>query len=129
MAPSFSGGVYRRYYIDEEFKIGQHILPETFDILQSFYDAVRVVDIDAQAILVKADHEYELYIRDARDADAPHMTIVYFNTTRDIIEQRDNFLAFWLHMVKEDQIKGVSTLFDSIDIRFGSNVFYRISTL
>ena len=126
-APSFSGGVYRRYYSDDNIAVGDHFIPDMFDTLQSFYEAVRAADIDAQAILIKADHEYELYVRDARDPDAPHTTIVYFNTTRSITEQRDNFVAFWSHMIKEDRTKKDLTFFDSIDIRFGSNVFYRIA--
>ncbi|MEK7646694.1 MAG: hypothetical protein AAB381_03315 [Patescibacteria group bacterium] len=127
-APSFSGPVYKRYYVSQTLGIGTTTLPDSFEMLQSFYDAIRAADIDAQAILAKEDHEYELYIRTATPDDLLHMTIVYFNTTRDITEQRDNFLAFWSHTEKEDREKGTSSLFDSIDIRYGSNIFYRITT-
>jgi hypothetical protein len=78
-----------------------------FVALQSFYDNAKSLGIAPDAILIKDGGEYEMY--------ASSM-VVYFNDLRSISDESSNLSAFW---------KTVKGPFDYIDLRYGSNVFYK----
>lgn len=88
-----------------------------FIALESFYTGVQTVGVAGDAILIKEKGEYELY------AGA---TVVYFNTSAGIARELENFVAFWNHSKNEDRSQKKTTIYDYIDLRYGSNVFYKI---
>jgi hypothetical protein len=68
----------------------------------------------AEFILIKDDGEYEMYANDA---------FIYFNNKRSIVEQLKNLIEFWNHNKNENSAG--STSYESINIKYGSNNFYR----
>ncbi len=82
-----------------------------FNDLQQFYNQSRESELDPKFILVKDNGEYEMYAKD---------TIIYFNNQSPLLSQLQNLILFYNRM-KQDQV----ILFEYIDVRFGSNVFYR----
>ncbi len=79
-----------------------------FSALQSFYEGAAAVGIPVEAILIKEGGEYELYAS---------TTVIYFNDVQPLSDELSDLTAFWSNM------KGAS--FDYIDLRYGSNVFYK----
>lgn len=88
----------------------------TFVELQSFVDGVEKVGMPVNGLLFKTGGEYELY---------SSSTIVYFNESQSLTDERDNLVAFWKHMITSTDDLGHIPVFDYIDLRFGSNVFYK----
>lgn len=127
-SPSFSGTSYKRYYAPVSDGIVATSTDE-FHELQEFYDAVRRSGIGAEAILIKEGGEYELYLRNASTTAAPGggTAVVYFNHARSFSEQLDNLVSFWTRMAEQAKAKRESLAFEYIDVRYGSNVFYRVS--
>ena len=85
----------------------------SFADLQEFYDGVRVAGMHPSAVLIKDGGEYEMYVGNI---------IIYFNNYRSLKEQLLNLVSFWDRMMRGKDRK---TIFESIDVRYGSNVFYR----
>jgi hypothetical protein len=81
---------------------------EEFILLQNFYDSTKKAGLSPRFILIKDKGEYEMYADD---------TVVYFNDQRPIVEELQNLITFWKN--------ASSTKYESIDIRYGSNIFYR----
>ncbi len=93
------------------------VLKKSFGELQKFYDGAEESGLFVWAILIKEDGEYEMYIRENDISDGHFdLTVVYFNDSRSFGEQLSNLVSF---LVK---VKGP---FEYLDIRYGSNVFYR----
>ncbi|MBP6858860.1 MAG: hypothetical protein KBC33_03475 [Candidatus Pacebacteria bacterium] len=136
-APSFSGNVYRRYYMPDlgagasstDAIVGAVATSSiSFEALEKFYLSISDQGIIADAILVKPEGEYELYARNiAVDAMPASTVVVYFNDSSPLDEQATNFVSFWRHTTDQARAKKQSVRYDSIDIRYGSNVFYRES--
>lgn len=82
-----------------------------FTTLQNFYNQSRESGLNPQFVLIKEDGEYEMYAKD---------TVIYFNNQSSLEIQLQNLLLFYDRMNSEKQ-----TDFEYIDVRFGSNVFYR----
>ncbi|MDD5165602.1 MAG: hypothetical protein PHG25_03685 [Candidatus Pacebacteria bacterium] len=124
-SPGFSGHPYNVYYIPGLLSIGSTTnyigtyatTTEEFKDLQSFYDAAQNAGIPVDGILVKDAGEYELYAS---------TTIIYFNNAENLTEEHDNLGAFWKHMTAQARVDKKPLIFDYIDLRFGSNVFYKI---
>ncbi len=87
---------------------------EEFINLQNFYDGARKANLNPDFILVKEDGEYEMFADDV---------IVYFNNLRSIDDQLENLVSFWKKSKDRNNSKNV---FEYIDVRYGSNVFYRL---
>ncbi len=87
--------------------------------LQGFYNGARRAGLRIQAILVKDLGEYEMYVwNQAGDQSSDSQTtVVYFNSLRSLEDQLANLISFW------NSAKGP---FEYIDVRYGSNVFYRL---
>jgi len=129
-APLFVGTAHKRYYFpDMKDGVVDMTQPE-FEHLQKFYDDVRTAGIPAQAILIKPEGEYELYVPYGNTASSKELsgtTIVYFNAVGDISVEKANFISFWSSMLQEARTKQQTLSFGSIDLRYGSNVFYRLN--
>ncbi len=118
-SPGFSGHPYNVYYMPEMSPVGSTTdfvgiyatSTDEFKALQAFYDSAQNAGIPVDGVLVKDAGEYELYAS---------TTIIYFNNAENLTDEKDNLAAFWKHMVAQPII------FDYIDLRFGSNVFYKL---
>ena len=98
----------------------QAFLPAEFSGLQYFYDGARQAGLSIQAILAKDSGEYEMYVSNGLAATSTAdsgTTVVYFNNLRSFSDQLANLISFW------NNSKGS---FEYIDVRYGSNVFYRL---
>jgi hypothetical protein len=136
-APSFSGNVYRRYYMPDlgadasttDAVVGTIATSSiSFEALQKFYQSISEQGILVDAILVKPEGEYELYARNpAEDTTSASTVVVYFNDSSPLDEQATNLVSFLRHATDQARAKKQSVRYDSIDIRYGSNVFYRES--
>lgn len=134
-APSFSGNVYRRYYMPAlaiDASTTDAIIGTTastsvgFRELEKFYVSVAEQGITSDAILVKPDGEYELYARNlASDTSAATTIVIYFDDSSSLEEQATNLVSFWRHMAEKARTEKRVFKFDSIDVRYGANVFYR----
>jgi hypothetical protein len=80
-----------------------------FVALQKFYNSCREFGLEPEYILIKENDEYEMFAKD---------TIIYFNDDSSLDDQLQNLLLFWSHNEKKIN-------YEYIDVRFGSNVFYR----
>lgn len=112
---------YNRYYIPDlnETPIGLHATStERFSAMQGFYAGVRRAGISPRGILLKGDGEYELY------AENP-VVIIYFNDRGILGRELDNLVSFWTRMKSDSRSKGETMRLDSIDLRYGSNIFYQ----
>lgn len=103
-----------------------------FAALQGFYEGARQAGIAVQAVLMKDGGEYELYAQNpgaagstsTEDAD---IAVVYFNDNRPLSDELSDLTAFWTHMRSLPPDSGHPLDFESIDVRYGSNVFYRLN--
>ncbi len=139
-APSITGYAYHRYYVptlvDNESSttdvIGMYATSTSeFTTLQKFYTNVTNGGIVVDAILIKDNGEYELYIENvslggASSADSGNqVVVVYFNNARNFNYELANLLSFWSTMKGPLRSKATTTTFDYIDVRYGANVFYK----
>jgi len=129
------GTKYNKYFIpDLDVLVGDSIQAmfatstDEFLLLQSFYDEIRENNIDVQAILMKENREYELYILNPDHgavSDDKSMAVVYFNTSHSLPKQASNLISFWNSMTADARARGETVSFEHIDIRYGSNVSYK----
>ncbi len=130
-APLFVGTAHKRYYFPDMKEDMVDMPQPEFTHLQEFYDDVRAAGIPAQAILIKPEGEYELYVSYTKDASTEDTlsgtTIVYFNALGNMQLEKENLISFWSSMVQAARTKNETLSFDSIDLRYGSNVFYRLN--
>lgn len=105
--------------------IGSYIaLTTEFRALQSFYGGVREVGINPEGVLVKDGGEYELYARNPGDSASNDSMVVYFNDSNGIATELSNLVSFWKHAI-DSAAPNKAVAFEYIDLRYGSNVFYR----
>jgi cell division septal protein FtsQ len=130
-APSFSGQAYNRYYVPALNDLATTSGSLTglyatstaeFAALQTFYDGVRAAGIAAEAVLMKDRGEYELYAPNP----AGDTVVIYFNDSRPFSEELANLVSFWTQLSSDARSKNERLDFDYIDVRYGSNVFYRL---
>ncbi|MEI6396890.1 MAG: hypothetical protein WCO48_02370 [Candidatus Taylorbacteria bacterium] len=122
-APISSPGIYNRYYISGGYIDGYATSTEEFLRLQTFYSGALSVGLEVESILIKEDGEYEMYILNPDKSIA----IVYFNNTKSLVEELSHLLSFWTYMVTDVRTTKTPSSFDYIDVRYGTNVFYRIN--
>ncbi len=129
-APSFTGHIYNRYYIPSladsgsstDAILGTYATSTMeFTSLQVFYNGINNAHINADAILMKENGEYELYANNT-DNDT---VVIYFNDARPFSEELVNLVSFWNKMADEAKQARTTARFEYIDVRYGSNVFYR----
>jgi hypothetical protein len=139
-APSFSSQIYRRYYEPDLADMASSSGPigayatstEEFTALQSFFTGVHDNGIHALGILLKDGGEYELYAENpsaaalsAADAHS-NIAVIYFNDAGSLATELSSLVSFWAKEASKARASGTSLHFDSIDVRYGSNVFYRL---
>ncbi len=102
-----------------------------FKDLQAFYNGVNTQNLHAEAMLIQDNGEYELYFSNppssvmSTSTDANDLAIIYFSERSDIKKQLSNLISFLAQMNRDARANGQVLLFDSIDLRYGSNVFYK----
>ena len=92
-----------------------------FRTLQSFYNSALLSGIDVKALLVKGAGEYELYAETKSG-----IVVIYFNEINGFENELTALVSFWNDVSQKARIKGEILQLDSIDLRYGSNVFYRV---
>ncbi len=90
-----------------------------FKALEAFISGAKADGMKPEGILVKAGGEYELYI----DNPDGSVAIVYFNESAKFATELSNLSAFWNTMSRG---KAHPPNFEYIDVRYGTNVFYRL---
>ena len=88
-----------------------------FMALQNFYSSAQTASIRGDAILIKPNGEYEFY---------SSSTTIYFNNKETISDELSNLTAFWKHMLSTTASQKKPMVFDYIDLRYDSNVFYKV---
>ena len=142
-APSFSGDIYNRYYVpnltdnaSSSSVIGTFATSTgQFRALQGLFAELKDASIGAKAMLMKASGEFELYVRNpdqgGGDATASSsdsdMAVIYFNDSHPLSGQSSNLLSFWKNMRDTAASKREPLSFEYVDVRYGSNVFYRLN--
>ena len=88
-----------------------------FELLQSFYNGAKDAGINGNALLIKENGEYEFY---------SGSTTIYFNHSQNLLTELSNLVTFWKHMLSTTVNQKQPTVFDYIDLRYDSNVFYKV---
>ncbi len=129
-APDISSNIYHQYFIPNIGEnststiVGSYATStEEFTHLQSFYNGVQAANLEVESILVKEKGEYEMYVLNPDKSIA----IIYFNDNRSLTEELSNLLSFWTYMVTDVRSAKTPPSFDYIDVRYGTNVFYRVN--
>ena len=134
-APAFSGHIYNRYFIPfasdattSDILAGTYATstPE-FRGLQNLYEGMKSLGLNPEGILVKDSGEYELYVdqiyKDQKGDTQTDIFVVYFNDKRSFVDELQNFGSFWT--AKVSNVHVTHPHFEYIDVRYGSNVFYK----
>lgn len=139
--PSITGNVYDRFYVprlgdaasSSNSIIGTQGIPAAdFAKLRLFLDDIHQAGIESQDVLLKDGGEYELYARNpsltltGSIPAAQDTVIIYFNDS-NLSDELINLVSFWKKMTDTARLKKESLAFDYIDVRYGSNVFYRMA--
>lgn len=139
-APSFSNQVYRRYYEPNQADTASSSGPigayatstQEFAALQTFFVGAHDAGIHTLGILVKDGGEYELYAENPAALsstgadDHTDIVVIYFNDAGSLQTELSNLISFWSKQFSDARANGTAPHFDSIDVRYGSNVFYRL---
>lgn len=133
-APIFSGSAYKRYYVPDiaatSTYIGVNFISEKdFKDLQMVYDTVREAAINSEGILIKPEGQFELYIDNPNKIESdtsPTTAVVYFDQNSGLNDQLQNLISFWRNQFSKSLASGPTLEFDSIDVRYIPNVFYRL---
>ncbi|MDE2038286.1 MAG: hypothetical protein KGI69_03650 [Patescibacteria group bacterium] len=103
-----------------------------FAALQAFVEDAQAAGISSQAVLAKDGGEYELYA-DGLGAEgqgatsSKSLTVIYFDDAGGLAGELADLRAFWLNAEATGRAKGQLPGFEYIDVRYGSNVFYRLA--
>jgi len=139
-APTFSDQVYRRYYepdladtASSSGLVGTYATStQEFSALQAFFAGAHGAGIHALGILMKDSGEYELYAENPSFAKASgtdtrsDIAVIYFNDAGSLPTELSDLISFWDKESSQARASGTDMHFDSIDVRYGSNVFYRL---
>jgi hypothetical protein len=139
-APAISGTMYNRYYIPEIGDVSTTSLERLgltatttaeFIALQGLYESLKAKKMEVKGILFKPAGEYEAYISNLRPksvvegGETVATAVIYFNSARPLNVQFDNLVLFWEHAIEDAKTKGRTPVYEYIDVRYGSNVFFR----
>lgn len=92
-----------------------------FANVTDFYNAAHAHGLSIEALLMKPAGEYELYIHNPNG----QLAIIYFNDHSPLREQLDHLVLF-IDRMNSSAAHPVN--FDSIDVRYGANIFYHLSS-
>ena len=102
--------------------VGTSTMPtDQFEDIQNFYEGVRRAGLEPIGVLVKDGGEYEMYLKNQGSGQGSAggeeaLTVVYFNDKRALADELSNLISF---------LGGMKGPFEYVDVRYGSNVFYR----
>lgn len=108
---------------------------QEFSALQSFFDKVQAAGIPTFGILMKDAGEYELYALNPGSTNqstttstgtAPDIAVIYFNDLSTFESELSDLTSFWNKEITDGRATGKLPRFESIDVRYGSSVFYRL---
>lgn len=137
-APVFSTEIYNRYYYPALIEhastsaiVGSEALPrDKFENLQKLYENLRNNNVVPKGILIVDDGEYELYISNpnllSQEEQQLDNIVIYLDDRNDLNKEISNLLSFWEYMLGKARVHKEDLRFDSIDLRYGSNVYYRL---
>ena len=146
-APTSTPQIFERYYAPDLAGVQNSVLTPSgaigsyatstreFTDLQSFMEAVHAAHIATFGILMKDNGEYELYIgnpasvahvTNAPADNTPDIAVVYFNDRANFQNEFSDLISFWDKETETGHSAGPLPRFESIDLRYGSNVFYRL---
>jgi hypothetical protein len=139
VAPAISGTMYNRYYVPALADLSTSTISrlglyatstEEFARLQEFYEALKKEKLEVQGILFKPGGEYEAYVSNppAKNADQEGSlvtAVIYFNNSRPLDVELTHLILFWTHALEDARIKGRTPSYEYIDVRYGSNIFFR----
>jgi len=133
-----SSGLRPRFYIPELALIGSTTIvghfatsSQEWSRIRRFYEEVEANGIRTQAILFKDRGEYELYVEppvtrsDNETSVYLDTIVIYFNSARSLSDQLSNLVSFWITMKEKGGGRDETAQIDYIDVRYGSNIFYR----
>ena len=132
---SAAAGELVRYYFpdlsaDSAATIGQFATSTPlFDSFQNFLAGVRELGWQIEAWLVKDNGQAELYVNIPNNIskEAPPMTVIYLNND-DLPGELANLTAFAGNLPTDARsTPDHHVTFESIDLRYGNNVFYRLN--
>jgi len=127
---------YPRYYIPDLSDTGTSTIigayatsTDLFASLQSVQTGMHDAGLDVQGILLKPGGEYEAYVIEpaapGSDATDAGTIVVYMNDTGVLADEVANLAAFWHAMTDPKRDGGPVKGFEYIDLRYGTNVFYK----
>ena len=128
--PLVPGQVYNKYYApDIEDPVIDKYATSTpeFIQLQNMYEGAKAASIPVEGILISEKGEYEMYVEKNREIQSD-IIVINFNNSRSMADELSNLIPFWQHLVSTSEKKNATTTLQSIstiDIRYGSNIFYR----
>lgn len=132
VSPSFSGGVYHLYYAPDlssgpegSIPIGAEVAEGKFAELQAFYHGASAAGIYVDALFVREDGEYELYVRNISDSgpDEWATVVIHFGGPASTSEQLSNLISFWNHMKSQRPVPS----FGEITLTYPPNVYYTVN--
>jgi hypothetical protein len=101
---------------------GQNLFEDKdkFPKLQSFVETIKRSGLDLTGLLVGEDGEYEIYAKNFDDSEM----VIYFNDRVSFDKTASNLIAF----IEDSKVKKTDNNgkmnFESINLRFGNNIFY-----
>ena len=142
-ASAASAGPLDRYYVPDlpASPIGTYATTTgEFVALQAFLASARSTGIVTEGVLMKDSGEYELYGDNpgapvalaapgasvATTSSPDDLVIIYFNDAAGLADEAADLSAFWIGMEKPADPATPHPAFISIDLRYGTNVFYRL---
>lgn len=123
-APQFSNGIYIRYYVITDLGddiVGTNFIDSSlFQKMQNMIEIARKSDIYPTGILIGLEGDYEMYIKNKDNSE----TTVLFDNRAPFDKTISNLIAFILDSRTKKRNATSTTSFDSINLRFGNNIFY-----
>lgn len=127
-APSFSGKLYKRYYVPQLAQgtstllgtVGKQV-SDNFASLKRFYDGVAEEGFVVDGMLINDNSDYELYVRDTEKPNqSSGTTVIHFGGKASLDEQLSNLLSFWKHAKSQKPIPS----FSDIKLNYPPNIYY-----
>lgn len=110
-----------------------------FEGLQSFMRQAHEAGLEPMGMLFKDNGEYEFYVMnpsaisssaghagEVATGTAPDIAVIYLNDAAGLPTELSDLTAFWNKEMSDGRAAGNLPRFESIDLRYGSNVFYRL---
>ncbi|MCX6719051.1 MAG: hypothetical protein NTZ38_01600 [Candidatus Taylorbacteria bacterium] len=139
---NISDNIHDRYFIPDlsdngasssEALIGTTLSTTTdFQALREFSQVARDHGIDIQAMLLRGNGEYEMYALNpasnfmSHQSTATSTVVIHVNRRNGFDNELANLISFWSNAVDKAKSGQAWPVWDYIDVRYGSNVFFRM---